>query len=96
MSPRKKDLRKMKVRRRPCATCPFVNGHRSGLRVERINYYTDRLAQFKNQHLCHVEENKQICRGGRDLQLRLLVSFGVIAEASDEAFNAVNDKLWPK
>ena len=78
----------MPVMKTACSTCPFVNGHKSGLAGDSINEYTDSLVRFDSQHLCHTADNKAICRGGRELQLRLLAAFGIISEATDAAFDA--------
>ena len=76
----------MKVMTVACSTCPFA-GAQNSLPAETINFYAEKLIKFQNQHLCHSVDDKKICRGGRDLQLRLLRVWGIINEMTDEAFD---------
>lgn len=80
------DLRKMPAQTEPCKTCPFAG-------VDSIKLSPSRYAELINnlmgngQHLCHSANDKMICRGGRDIQLRWLYLQGFVAEPTDDAFN---------
>ena len=76
------DLRKIPVQKKQCSSCPFdrINN------LIDIGLYLESLCSLEAQHLCHTAENKMICRGGRNIQLRILYSFGLIDEPTDEAF----------
>lgn len=77
------DLRKVRVQNKPCSTCPF-DGIESNF--SDIENYHKSLCGLEAQHLCHTAENRMICRGGRNIQLRILYSLGWIDEPTDEAF----------
>lgn len=87
----KLNLRKMPVQASPCRTCPFAG-------VEPIKLTPSRYADlFQNlmgngQQLCHSADNKKICRGGRDIQLKLLHCWGFISAPTDEEFNKTMDE----
>jgi hypothetical protein len=89
---RKIDGLSMQVMKRACATCPFVNGHKSGLTLDTINACTLNVATLQSQHLCHTADNKKLCRGGRDIMLRVLTAFRMIDKPTDAAFNAAMRK----
>lgn len=76
----------MAVMPKPCETCPFGGAHRSPLTAESQAYYTEQLVTFQSQHLCHTADNQKICRGGRDIQLKLLCAMEAIDEPTDAAF----------
>jgi hypothetical protein len=77
-----------------CATCPF--GPKGDRLIERS--VTDKMVNFEGSQICHhpvLHDKKEthLCRGARDIQLRILAAFGVIDDATDEAFNAKGRKL---
>jgi hypothetical protein len=82
------------VMKAKCATCPFgPNGDRL---IEQA--VTETMVRMEGSQICHhpVLKGKRethLCRGARDLQLRLLAAFGVIDDATDEAFTAKGRKL---
>ncbi|MCT7977583.1 hypothetical protein [Laspinema olomoucense] len=91
-----KDLRQMPVQSAPCRTCPFAGKEPIPLEPERYAQYLMPLVNGISQHLCHSADDKKVCRGGRDIQLRLLYCKGAISEPTDEAFNkAITQQLFP-
>ena len=87
------DLRTYPVQPKPCLTCPFAGKKPIQLSPNRYQYYLNNLSGLR-QHLCHSANNKAICRGGRNIQLRLFCALGYIPEPTNEAFNqAVNDAM---
>ena len=84
------DLSKFNVQVEPCRTCPFEGKNPIQLESERYSELIKNLAG-EGQHLCHSVNNKMICRGGRNIQLRLLCASGLLKKPTDECFNdAVN------
>lgn len=74
------------VRKTMCETCVFRPEADGGIelaptrRVEIQEY----LLRGVNQ-LCHHDENRTVCRGGRDYQLQCWHRIGLLAEPTDEA-----------
>ncbi len=85
------DLRTYTVQPKPCKTCPFEGTNPVAVSPKRYQHFIDNLCG-KGQHLCHTANNKMICRGGRNIQLRWLCAIGMISEPTDEAFNAAMNK----
>ena len=80
------DLRTYPVQNKPCKTCPFAG--ETPLAVSQsdlLSYYENLLGN--GQHFCHSTKNTQICRGGRDIQLKWLCALGMLDEPTDDAFN---------
>lgn len=73
----KQQLRYMPVQKKPCKTCPFAGEVPVKLHPERQMELTQNLVQCAGQHLCHSANNQKICRGGREIQLRLLCAMGL-------------------
>jgi hypothetical protein len=89
----KKDLRACPVQKSPCSSCPFAGKYPVQLSLVSMAKYIENLCG-KGQHFCHSTNNKTICRGGRDIQLRWLCSIGMLQEATDEAFDcAINEAV---
>lgn len=87
------DLRTYPVQAKPCKSCPFEGEEALQLSPDRYQYFIDNLAG-KGQHFCHSVNNKAICRGGRNIQLRMLCAMGMLNEATDEAFDrAMNEAM---
>ena len=74
------------VQENPCITCPFAGTAPIQLDESSYQAYLEKLLNFESQHLCHSAGNQKICRGGRDLQLRILCLRGLIPSPTDEAF----------
>jgi hypothetical protein len=79
-------LSQFEVQKKPCYSCPFAGERPVKLSEERYAYFIQMIAQGR-QHLCHSANNKKICRGGRDIQLRVFCAQGYLDEPTDEAFN---------
>ena len=80
------DLRTYPVQPKPCKTCPFEGETPIQLSPERYHYFINNLAG-NGQHLCHSKNNKAICRGARNIQLRMLCAMGLLDNSTDEEFN---------
>ncbi|MCT7965115.1 hypothetical protein NG799_02050 [Laspinema sp. D1] len=91
-----KDLRQVPVQDKPCRTCPFAGQNPIPLEPERYAQYLMPLVKGSSQHLCHSANDKKVCRGGRDIQLRMFYCKGVITAPTDEAFNeTITQQLFP-
>lgn len=84
---RKIDASRMEVMKTACATCPFEGAHPVHLRLDALAEYTESIVTYQSQHLCHTADNKKLCRGGRNLMLRVMHVQGLIDEPTDEAFD---------
>jgi hypothetical protein len=91
----RKDLRTYPVQDKPCRSCPFAGSEPVRLLPERYQQILSNLVNSQ-QHLCHSVDNKAICRGGREIQLRWLCSIGALSEPTDEAFDAAINEVMDK
>lgn len=85
------DLSKMPVQAKPCKTCLFEGESPIDLEPESYARYIAKIINLESQHLCHSANNKMLCRGGRNLMLRVLCLKGLITEPNDAAFNAARE-----
>ena len=79
------------IRDNPCNECPFTAGG-VPLCPETMKDIIGYLSKGQN-HLCHKDEtNKTVCRGGRNLQLKMFHAMGI-----GYCFNPCNStqRLWP-
>lgn len=60
--------------------------------LESYAKYVAKIVNLESQHLCHSAKNKMLCRGGRNLLLRVLCLYGLIFEPTDEAFETARIK----
>jgi hypothetical protein len=72
-----------------CATCPF--GPNGDPRVAAG--VVERTVQLNASQICHHpalhgKPETHLCRGARDLQLKILTAMGMIPAPTDEAFSA--------
>lgn len=84
----------MAVRPTMCATCPY----RPGSKYAHIQDELTQSAITEASRVCHstgssaihhrTGKPRKICRGARDIQLKLMVALGVIAEPTDAAWAA--------
>lgn len=74
------------VRKQQCSTCVFKAECDGGIELtpNRHGEIHDNLLRGVNQ-LCHGDDDKTICRGGRDFQLQCWSRLGIIAAPTDEA-----------
>lgn len=80
------DLSEMPVQTEPCRTCPFEGEKSIALEPEQYARYAAKIVNLESQHLCHSAKNKMLCRGGRNILLRVLCRYGFIDEPTDAAF----------
>ena len=86
------DAKSMSAQINPCKTCPFAGSQPINLSTQRVEQlYTDALT-FKGSHLCHSADNALLCRGGKDLQIKMSFIFGYIESCTDKAFQAELEK----
>ena len=83
---RRINAKAMPVARKRCKTCLFGGREPVELHPEALAEYRRNIVMLQSQHLCHSADNKQICRGGRDLLLRVLFARKFIDAPTDEAF----------
>lgn len=97
-NPDNKDNKNLPVRKTMCPTCPF----RRGSPTEFLRPELELSARTEASRICHStgEDNAfhkstglpdHICRGARDIQLEQFCQMNVIAEPSDEAWNAARE-----
>ena len=92
----KQDLSQMPVQIYPCMTCPFEGEKPIVLTPKSYARYVANIVNLKGQHRCHWANNKMLCRGGRNLLLRVLCAYGLIPEPTDAAFLAASTKALSK
>jgi hypothetical protein len=63
------------------------------LGIERQIEITANVVNLQSQHLCHSANNKKICRGGRNLMLRVMCIWGFITEPTDEAYGKARKEI---
>lgn len=90
----KGDMRDYPVQSEPCLTCPFEGREPFKPSRENLKRYMENLVEGHGQHICHSSNNTRICRGGRNIQLKVFCVKGLLPEPTDEAFNkAVNEAM---
>ena len=81
------------IQKTPCKTCPFAGSNPIALEPESLaNYYRD-VIELQGSHMCHSVKQKTICRGGRDLTLKVLAAMRLLAEPTDLEFERVSLKM---
>ncbi|NES66178.1 MAG: hypothetical protein F6K24_13400 [Okeania sp. SIO2D1] len=74
-----------KVNKQPCRSCPFAGETPLQISPEAREEIVNYVCNGKN-HLCHSDEtNQTVCRGGRDIFLRIAVCKGLIEAPTDKA-----------
>lgn len=84
--PKRYDISKTPVMPTKCKTCPFADGGCADVAAS----VTERVLSEGSQ-MCHSSgypEGKRLCRGARDIQLRVFASIGFIDAPTDEAWDA--------
>lgn len=92
----KGDMRDFPVQNKPCHTCPFEGKKPLQLSPQSQARYLQNLILGTGQHICHSSNSDRICRGGRNIQIKVFHSRGLIPEATDEAFNKAVDEANPR
>ena len=81
------DAKTMPCQSAPCVSCPFSGEKPIALSAERLTEIYNQVVNFNGSHLCHSAGNKRLCRGARNLQIKLAYEvFGAIDAPTDEAF----------
>ena len=81
------------VQKDPCRTCPFAGSDPIALEPESLSGYYQNIVGLQGSHICHSVKQQTICRGGRDITLKVLTVMGLLAEPTDEEFERVSLKL---
>lgn len=76
-----------------CRTCPFGGEEAIALPPERYAEIMRYLVNLESSHLCHSSNNTLICRGGREIQLRVLTALKLLKEPTDEEFDRVSREV---
>lgn len=78
----------MQTPKSPCFTCPFAGEEPIPLTPERLKQILKDVVNFNSSHLCHTSHNRKLCRGARDIQIKIAYLRGWISESTDAAFQA--------
>lgn len=74
-----------RINKQPCRTCPFAGDEPLQLSPDNRKRIVAYIIQGEN-HLCHSDRSNQtVCRGGRDIFLRMAAHKGVIKTPTDKA-----------
>ena len=90
---RKIDAKSMPVQVNPCTTCPFAGTEPIQLNANRLREVYQKVMTLQTSHLCHTADDTKLCRGGRDLQIRVAYALGYIDEPTDEAFQSALEQF---
>lgn len=88
------------VQKKMCATCPF----REGSEYAYLAEYLAASAMTEASRICHstgknnainrrTGKPERLCRGARDIQLKMFATLGVIDAATDEAWRAKRQEM---
>lgn len=91
------------LRKLMCPTCPFL----AGSKYANLRDDLAKSALSTGSRICHstgsnnginrrTGKSPHLCRGARDLQLNVMASLKVIAEATDDAWNESRVKMGMK
>lgn len=92
MSKHKYDIKNMPVKPVKCATCPFRDENKHTGVAEQVT----RRILSKASQVCHSTgwpEGTHLCRGARDIQLRVFHGMGFIKEPTDKAWDEKRKEL---
>lgn len=85
---RKRECNEMPVMKAACATCPFGAQGDGFLAANVLKRTLGKASQLCHHPTLSGKPETHLCRGARDVQLRLLCAMGAISEPTDEAFQA--------
>ena len=86
----RQDLSQMPVQTYPCITCPFEGSKPVAFTPGSYARYVANVVYLKGQHRCHSVNNQMLCRGGRNLLLKVLCVNKLISEPTDAAFESAS------
>jgi hypothetical protein len=96
-------IRKMPVMKVQCGTCPFREGSphsdlRGLLEISALSDASRICHSTGSNALYRTKKRPKLCRGARDLQLRMFAGLGFISEPTDKAWNQKRKELgvWVK
>ena len=81
------------IQKVPCKSCPFAGSTPIALDPESLHNYYQNIVQLQGSHICHSVKQKTICRGGRNLTLKVLSAKGLLREPTDKEFERVSLKM---
>ena len=81
------------IQKVPCKTCPFAGSNPIALDPDSLADHYRNVIELHGSHVCHSVKQKTICRGGRDITLKVLTAMRLLAEPTDEEFERVSLKL---
>ena len=86
----RQDLSQMPVQTYTCMTCPFEGAKPTAFTPKSYSRYVTNVVYLKGQHRCHSVNNQMLCRGGRNLLLKVLCVNKLISEPTDAAFESAS------
>lgn len=89
----RRNIRNWPVMAAPCATCPFHEGGNADLACRVLDRTLLQQQQICHHPTLHGKRQTHLCRGARDVQLRVLHCLGFIPEPTDEAFTKRTDEV---
>jgi len=81
------------IQKVPCKSCPFAASDPIALDPESLHNYYENIVELQGSHICHSVKKKTICRGGRNLTLKVLTAKGLLREPTDKEFESVSLKM---
>ena len=81
------------IQKVPCKTCPFAGSEPIALEPDSLTDYYRNVIELQGSHICHSVKQKTICRGGRDITLKVLTAKGLLREPTDKEFENVSLKM---
>ena len=77
----------------PCKTCPFAGSNPIALEPESLADHYRNVIELQGSHICHSVKQTTICRGGRNLTLKVLTAKGLLKEPTDKEFESASLKM---
>jgi len=81
------------IQKVPCKSCPFVGTESIALEPKSVQEIYRNVVELHGSHICHSARKTTICRGGRDITLKVLTAKGLLKEPTDLEFERVSLKL---
>ena len=81
------------IQKVPCKSCPFAASNPIALEPDSLADHYQNIVGLQGSHICHSVKQKTICRGGRDITLKVLTAMRLLAEPTDEEFENASLKM---
>ena len=81
------------IQKVPCKSCPFAASDPIALDPDSLADHYRNVIELQGSHICHSVKQKTICRGGRDITLKVLTAMRLLAEPTDEEFENASLKM---